>query len=86
MYITNKDHGPNLLSSEMIRINDAIIITLMPYSISLGGSASATLDAALRRVILRGTHASVSAGNDGINACNVSPARVSQAYVVEVTN
>ena len=57
----------------------------MPYSMSLGGPPSATMDAAVRKVIGRGTHASIAAGNAGVNACGVSPARVSQAYVVEVT-
>ena len=54
----------------------------MLYSMSLGGPPSATMDAAVRKVTRRGIHTSVSAGNYGVNACGVSPARVTEAYVI----
>ena len=39
------------------------------------------LDDALRAAIRKGIHVSLSAGNDWIDACTVSPARISEAYV-----
>ena len=45
-------------------------------NMSLGGSASQSLDAAVLRSAVSGVFYSVAAGNSGANACNSSPARV----------
>ena len=44
-------------------------------SMSLGGGASETLDAAVADAVNRGVVMSVAAGNDNSNACNYSPSR-----------
>jgi subtilisin family serine protease len=48
-------------------------------NMSLGGDASAALDTAVRRSIASGVTYAVAAGNEGRDACRVSPARVSTA-------
>ena len=55
-------------------------------NMSLGGGASATLDAAVQRGIGDGVTFAVAAGNDsGADACNVSPARAANAITVGAT-
>ena len=55
-------------------------------NMSLGGPASTALDDAVRNSIASGVTYVISAGNDyGANACNYSPARVSQALTVGST-
>ncbi|WP_192805292.1 S8 family peptidase [Noviherbaspirillum aerium] len=44
-------------------------------NMSLGGGASQALDDAVRRSVASRVFYSVAAGNSGVNACNVSPAR-----------
>ena len=44
-------------------------------SMSLGGSASAGMDAAVRGMYMRNVTVSVAAGNSGDDACSYSPAR-----------
>lgn len=49
-------------------------------SMSLGGGASTSLDNAVISSINAGVSYSIAAGNDGSNACNYSPAKVSQSH------
>jgi subtilisin family serine protease len=51
-------------------------------NMSLGGSASSSLDAAVRAVISDGVTVVVSAGNDDRTACTGSPGRVREALTV----
>jgi aqualysin 1 len=51
-------------------------------NMSLGGGASSSLDNAVRNSINDGVSYAVAAGNSGANACNYSPARVSQAMTI----
>lgn len=51
-------------------------------NMSLGGGASNALDNAVRNAIARGVTFAVAAGNANANACNSSPARVTQAITV----
>lgn len=51
-------------------------------NLSLGGPASAALDAAVQRSLNAGVTYAVAAGNQGSNACSFSPARVSAALTV----
>jgi serine protease len=51
-------------------------------NMSLGGGASTALDDAVRNSIAAGVTYAVAAGNSNANACNSSPARVSQALTV----
>ena len=49
---------------------------------SLGGGASTALDDAVRNSVAAGVTYAIAAGNSNTNACNSSPARVSQALTV----
>ena len=51
-------------------------------NMSLGGGTSKTLDNAIEALVRSGVTAVVAAGNDDKNACNYSPARVSDAITV----
>jgi subtilisin family serine protease len=55
-------------------------------NLSLGGGASTTLDAAVRRSIAAGITYSIAAGNDGVSASTTSPARVTEAITVGATS
>ncbi|QNP66532.1 S8 family peptidase [Streptomyces genisteinicus] len=54
-------------------------------NMSLGGGASTTLDAAVRRSIASGVTYAVAAGNSNANASSYSPARVTEAITVGAT-
>jgi len=54
-------------------------------NLSLGGGASSTLDAAVRRLVESGVVTVVAAGNSNANACNYSPAREPLAVTVGAT-
>ncbi|MFC4063879.1 S8 family peptidase [Actinoplanes subglobosus] len=55
-------------------------------NLSLGGGASSTLDAAVRRSIAAGIPYTIAAGNSGVNAANTSPARVTEGLTVGATS
>lgn len=54
-------------------------------NMSLGGGASSALDTAVNNAINAGVTVVVAAGNDNQNACNYSPARVTNAITVGST-
>jgi aqualysin 1 len=54
-------------------------------NMSLGGSASTTLDNAVKNSVSAGVTYAVAAGNSNANACNYSPARVAEALTVGST-
>jgi subtilisin family serine protease len=54
-------------------------------NMSLGGSASSSLDTAVNNSIKDGIVYAVAAGNSNANACNYSPARVASAITVGAT-
>lgn len=51
-------------------------------NVSLGGSASNSLDRAIRNLIASGVSTAVAAGNEAADACMSSPARVRDAFTV----
>ena len=61
-------------------------ITPAVANISIGGPASASVDAAVNGAIGSGVTVVVAAGNNAADACNFSPSRVAQAITVGATN
>jgi subtilisin family serine protease len=60
-------------------------ITPAVANMSLGGGASATLDTAVQNSINAGVTYAIAAGNDNVDACGSSPARVAAAITVGST-
>jgi subtilisin family serine protease len=54
-------------------------------NMSLGGGVSAALDTAVRNSIADGVSYAVAAGNDNVDACTSSPARVGEAMTIGAT-
>jgi subtilisin family serine protease len=54
----------------------------MVANMSLGGGASTATDNAVNNLAGAGVATAVAAGNDGLNACNYSPARAKDAFTV----
>ncbi|GGS23313.1 MULTISPECIES: S8 family peptidase [Actinokineospora] len=55
-------------------------------NMSLGGGASSALDDAVRRSISAGVTYALASGNSNANACNSSPARVTEALTVNASD
>ncbi len=55
-------------------------------NMSLGGGANAAVDQAVQNAIAAGIPFTLSAGNDNVDACGQSPARVAQALTVGATD
>ncbi|MET0133787.1 MAG: S8 family serine peptidase [Kibdelosporangium sp.] len=55
-------------------------------NMSLGGGANAALDTAVRNSIATGLTYTLASGNGASDACNTSPARVTEAITVNSTN
>ncbi|HKV11415.1 MAG TPA: S8 family serine peptidase [Thermoanaerobaculia bacterium] len=76
--ISNVISGVNWVTAN--RIKPAVA------NLSLGGSPSQALDDAVRGMLNAGVIVVVAAGNGGISACDVSPARISEAITVGATD
>lgn len=84
--LNNEGKGTN--SDVIAGIEYVIVHAVKPavINMSLGGISSNTLDAAVNEAIASGITVVVAAGNDDINACYTSPARVKGAITVGATD
>ncbi|MCA9939018.1 MAG: S8 family peptidase [Anaerolineales bacterium] len=71
--------GVNWVTSQHTGSNPAVA------NMSLGGSASNSMDSAVNNSINDGVFYAIAAGNSNANACNYSPARVAAAMTVGAT-
>ncbi|MFD0205820.1 MULTISPECIES: S8 family peptidase [Saccharothrix] len=55
-------------------------------NMSLGGTASTSIDDAVKKVVAAGVTVAVASGNDNRDACNVSPARTPEAITVNASD
>jgi hypothetical protein len=67
-------------------VNDHVAGQPAVVNMSLGGAASASIDAGVMSMINDGITVVVAAGNDGRNSCLYSPARVAAAITVGATD
>jgi subtilisin family serine protease len=65
---------------------DTVQNTKKVINMSLGGGASAAIDAAVEAAVGAGVVVVVAAGNSNANACNASPARTPSALTVAATD
>ena len=66
--------------------HDTVQNTKKVINMSLGGGASAAIDAAVEAAVGAGVVVVVAAGNSNANACNASPARTPSALTVAATD
>jgi hypothetical protein len=80
-------NGDGTLASVIAGINWVAAHRIKPAvaNLSLGGPANASVDAATNGLIGKGVIVVVAAGNENINACTQSPARVPKAITVGAT-
>lgn len=67
-------------------VNHHVAGTQSVLNLSLRGDANDAADAAVQRAINDGIVVTVAAGNDSLDACNYSPARVPDALTIGATN
>lgn len=74
----------NKLNAKITKEEDKIVVK-SAANMSLGGGRSRALDRAVDAAVTSGVQFAVAAGNDGLDACNYSPAASSKAITVGAT-
>ena len=69
----------DFLGMEQVRTQGSLPAVV---SMSLGGGASDSIDAAVESLVSAGFTVAVAAGNDNANACNYSPAKATNVSIV----
>lgn len=84
-----KHHNQRLDEAERLNKNlkagEAKIKVKSAANMSLGGGRSRALDAVVNAAVEAGIQFAVAAGNDGLDACNYSPAAATEAITVGAT-